>query len=295
MVSSNASLGIDRTSLLNTINSDRVCFTGQLRIVNERKSEHVSDNRITFHFPDPEHRIDDSNERCVRLVKLHVPINYVGLRIRYRGENMRNMTSFNWCEVPFLTQTEIEDMNSSFELVNHGMLVRFLEILKNNWTMYLSQHLKLDVTGLHEFILQDIKASIPVRLYLPITDTVLLNLTMECRNKGYTDLILENDSVPSLIGSIFRNFSDELELTRAKQEIISILRNAGAIKDYESLPESLLRSSREVLAAAMMYINVKKLKESMRSIKVALKIPDAAFNDEMLDFFGLPEGTGLTD
>ena len=57
-------------------------FTGPLKVHNVYQDHRVSQNQLTFWFPNPELTIDDCNERIVQLEKLDPDVEHFDLKIQ---------------------------------------------------------------------------------------------------------------------------------------------------------------------------------------------------------------------
>ena len=69
-------------------------FTGPFKVHNFKQDHRVSQNQLTFWFPNPELTIDDCNERIVQLEKLDPDVEHFDLKIQYESENMRDLGRF---------------------------------------------------------------------------------------------------------------------------------------------------------------------------------------------------------
>ena len=256
------------------------------------RTQFVEGHVIKFHFPNPQEEAEDTNERMVRIKKLNDHSNYFNLAVDYNSKNMENLAKPCLNEIEILTKIEIADINETFQLPDHTMLVEFLELLNENWTNLLSQHLNIQISGLREFIASDIKQEIHLTLcYENITDDTLMKLMREIQGRGYDDYIIFGTTVPLLVDSVMRNFKTDLDLKRAKREIVSMLKASGIIPAHQDIGESLGLNNRENLAAALMYIPINELKDAM--IGVSDTEIKARFSEKMKDFLVYPEGEQL--
>ena len=252
----------------------------------------VVGNVITFHFPSPQYPPDDTNERTVRIEMKKERFHLFNLTIDYKSENIRNLANSRIIDVPILTKTEIEEVKETFELPDHTMLIEFLGLLKEKWTNLLSP-LDIEILELHEFIAADIEASVPAMCSLNITNDTLAHLTKEAQIRGFGDPILVGNEVPLLVHSMMRNFLRSLDLKRAKRDIISMLKASEIIPKDESISESLGDTSRENLAAALMYIPIKKLRDAMISVIDSEMV--VGFSEKMRQFLLFPEDEPLVN
>ena len=271
-------------------------FAGDLKIHSVPRTKFVNGNVVTFHFPNPRKEVDDTNERTVQIeMSEDRMMHYFHLAINYNSKNMDDLAKPYLNDIEILTRTEMDDINETFQLPDHAMLVEFLELLNETWTNLLSQHLNIRISGLREFIASDIKEAIPAMCHRNITHETLTHLMKEAESRDYDDYrFLDHrriDTVSLLVDSVMRYFKTDLDPKRAKREIVSMLKVSGIIPKHEDIPKSLGLISRENLAAALMYIPITKLKDAM--IGFSDTEIGVRFSNKMRDFLVYPEGEQL--
>ena len=243
---------------------------------------------MTFLFPNPSHRIDDSNEITVQLEEPDPDVKYFELKLTYDSKNMRALARPKYSvQIPLLSRTEIDDLNGAL-IKDSDILVEFLRLIQKKWIKFLKEYLGLQIYRLREFILDDIKATIPAKKYNALTDVIRANVNMDCKNRKIGQIDGSLETIPSMMESIFRSFVT-MDIERAKEEIFSILKASGAISERGNYPESLLQSNQEVLAKALMYIPLRRLKNSMSSF---LDDEEIVMTEKLANFL-LPDGDDL--
>ena len=241
-------------------------FAGPLEVRNIDQDPRVSQNQLIFRFPNPGLAIDDCNERTVQLEKLDPKVEKFDLKIQYESQNMSDLGRVKqYSRITFLNAADIDKLTD--ECVKcPDILIGFLSFVKEQWITFLEEYLRLEISNLREFIVGDIKATIPISSHNQLTDSIRADVAAECRNRNYGEIEEAFETIPALIDAIFRKFVIKKEIRRAKREILSILKATGAISDQEDYPEGLILSNCEVLSSALMCLPVRQLKSSIVSL-----------------------------
>ena len=226
--------------------------------------------KIEFWFPNPNDDVDNCNER---VFEMDIPDekHEFTLRMKFHSRNISGLASTNTFPIPYLSSEGYAKLVTNPTLPDHGMLVEFLTILGDKWVTFLTDYLDIEIEGMHDFILCDIRAAIGCRK-LCLSELAIARLSDILRNRAYDHSNFEVTR-DTLIPSIFRNFKEGLEQGRAKREIISMLEKSGVLSEEEVLSDTtdddsvkLHLNSREVLASALMYIPMDKLKKAISNM-----------------------------
>ena len=199
---------------------------------------------------------------------------------------MRDLANFSYpVQIPFFSPTEIDDLNGE-RIKDSDLIVEFLGLIQKKFLM---KYLDLQIYQLREFILDDIKATIPSKKYNTLTDAIRANVIMECKNRKLGEIDGSLETTPSMMDSIFRSFVVTMHIERAKEEIISIIKASWAISERRNYPEGLQQINQEALDKALMYIPPRQLKNSMSSFLIYENIE---MTDKLYNFL-LPDGDDL--
>ena len=223
-------------------------------------------NVFKFWLPNPKNNVDRRNRRCVRIRQLKSD-NHFNLRISYESKDLRRFAEEYIESIRLLTPMQIRYITSILNLVNDQKpLIQFLQILDGKWMEFLEQHLKIDIHGLREFILDDIKYTIQESYDSSLSETNMQSLQRKCHKRGYYHYNISGDSIESLLGSVFNNFRIGMQLKTAKIEILRMLMDSRIISKGPISNEGLHPKYCEILSSALMYIPVQKLKDSIKGM-----------------------------
>ena len=223
-------------------------------------------NLIKFWLPNPNNNVDRRNRRCVGIRKQNSNYHF-NLRICYESEDLSRFAEEYIESICLLTPPQIRYITSNLNLVyDQTPLIHFLQILDGKWVEFLEQHLKIDIQGLQEFILDDLKYTIQESYNYSLEETNIQLLQRKCHMKSYIDYNISRDSIESLVRSVFNNFRIGIQLKTAKIEILRMLMDSGIISERPISNEGLHPKYCEILSSALMYIPVRKLKNGIKGM-----------------------------
>ena len=226
--------------------------------------------------------MDRRNKRRVRIRKLNSEDHFT-VRIWYESEKMRQFAEECIGSIRLLTAQEIDYINTLKNLAVDGeILIQFLQILHGKWFEFLEQHLKIDICGLQEFILDDIKYTI-AESYSNMLEVTRINLLQSiCNMKGYVDYKISGESIESLVASVFNNFRTGMQLKTAKVEILRMLMDSGIISKGPITNGGLHPQYLRILSSALIYLPLRTLKNGIKGMYDEGKV--AHYTDKLKKF-----------
>ena len=163
-------------------------------------------------------------------------------------------------DLPFLSREDLEEIARIPDAPGHKMLIMFIECLGEKWTEFFSNYLRANLRGLRDFIHKDIKASLP---------TSQLNWSNEIRERLDDSMRAKHcfsasiAAADEIVDELLQNYQSPEELMVAKGKIIECLEESKVLSQKHTIRRGLLRKSSEILARALMYLPVRKLKSAM--------------------------------
>ena len=271
-----------------------IVFLAPIVVLNDWANDGVNEeeNRVTFHFPDPEVPADESN---VRDMTLHATEErqHIRLKLRFNTENLRISTNIRGLFlIPYHPENRMTYFLKRRVLNTDLAMIRLLELLGENWLRFVCSYLEADINGFYQFLGRDIRETFPPEKlhWLPQNVRHLKNV---CIHRGF-DFPEFSQNSGEIIEAILSNFRTGLELGVAKREIRVMLLESGIIAHNESFSDNLLQRNREILAAALMYVPMGKMKPAIRRAFEENLMPiDHRLQKFIYD--GVPEGENLTD
>ena len=208
-------------------------------VVVERGSRHIAGRTLTFWCPDPNNQPDHSNQRIVEIGGPRENCDML-VQMECESENFKRLMRIDIFRVPYFIESEYERKTEKCHMADQQMLAEFLEYSESNWIHFLAseKYLGYDITEFYDFILEDITATFGD---LDKTEQNLKKLRSLLQKKyNYFNIRTKSDS--ELISSIFRNFTG-MELSRAKREIILILKQSRVVAEDENFSYGFPRIS----------------------------------------------------
>ena len=225
---------------------------------NPRNYRNVEGNKIKFTYPHASFDTDFSNERFVKLVPQELGLKKFGVEFNFKSKSLRKKGIDGIIEFDFLSEDQINEYLERQVLPSKEMLIEFLLKLGFNWSVFLRDYLAVEIRYLRSFICSDIGATLKEDLFHWSPEIRLkLERIIQARN------FIEVSNSSDLVQTLLKNYQTSDELLRAKTEIIEILEEAGILSRLQRIQRDLRRDSREILAAALMYVPMDALRVAM--------------------------------
>ena len=210
--------------------------------------------------------MDRRNKRRVHIRKLKSEDHFT-VRISYEPQEMRQFADECNESIRLLTSQDIEYINTLTNLAgNQEILIQSLQIFDGKWFEFLEQHLEIDICGLQQFILDDIKYTIAESYNNMLEGTNVKLIQSICNMKGYVDYKISGDSIESLVDSVFNNFRTGMQMKTAKVKILQMLMDGGIISKGPINNGGLHPNYLETLSSALMYLPVQKLRNGIKGM-----------------------------
>ena len=216
----------------------------------------------------------------------------IHFKFHFNTENLRISTNIKgWLEIPYHPESLMTDFLTRRVLNTDRAMIRLLELLGENWLRFVCSYLEVDVNGFYEFLGRDIRETFaPQKLHwLPQNVRHLKNV---CIHRGF-DFPEFSQNSAEIIEAIFSNFRTVLELGVAKREIRVLLLESGIITHNENFTDNLLQRNREILAAALMYVPMSKMKRAVRKAFEEEGLLSIDYRLQKFIYDGYPVGENL--
>ena len=238
-----------------------------IAVSNDQESDKIQEfgqgNKVVFFFPNPEHPPDCTNVRNMTLNSINEsPLNTFLIKFGYETTNLKRFGASELQHIPFICEERIEFIRNTRVDNTEQIMRRVLELLGDNWLEFLERYLQLDINGLYEFLSKDIRDTFPPENLSWVPENVR-RLKSACNRREF-HLTQASQNSGDVIEEIFSNFRTKLELKTAKREIRMMLEDCFIIPRYGDFTVKLLERNREIVAAALMYIPMEKMKQSIR-------------------------------
>ena len=252
------------------------CVPDTATVVNFQEYRNVKDNTVFFTFPDVGNRVDNSNERVVKIVPTDTELSQIGIKFQFESLILQQKGIDGVVKIPVLSESKIKELTELWIMPSHGMLTEFVSSLGTKWSDFLSDYLKVEIRYLRDFISDDIISSLPPRKF-NWSDEIEKQLTdeMTSRHKMRCNFSSKDHILPEIL----RIHQTSHQLRSAKAEIIECLEETGILNSPSDISPCLLLSSCQILAHALMYLPISKLKKAMY----------CAFHDRVFSITGRPD------
>ena len=212
----------------------------------------------------------------MRLNPTDAELSQIGIRFDFKSRILQKKGVDGVVNIPVLSEAKIRELTRVRIMPSHGMLTDFVYLLGTKWPQFFSDYLNVEIRCLRDFISDDIKKSLPHNIFnwsheikMQLTDEMSTQHQMRCNFSTTKDILSQ----------ILRIYQTSHKLRSAKADIIESLEDAGVLNSPSNISPGLLPRNCEVLAYALMYLPMSKLKIAMY----------CAFQDRVFSIMGSPD------